>query len=97
MIVYSDSPNFNQLTYEPITSKLRWACGTAFSISSFLRGAAGYQLTSWKHSFLTNAFKAAFLTAEGIVKPYTCILCMLLGTVSSYDPLGVLIDLLTAS
>lgn len=76
---------------------MRWACGTVFSISAFLRGAAGYRLTSWKHSFLTDAFKAAFLTAEGIVKPYTCILCMLLGTVSSCDPLGDLIDLLTAS
>lgn len=73
------------------------AKGLQNSISSFLRGAAGYLLTSWRLSFLTEAFKAAFLTAEGMVKSYTCILCMLLGTVSSCDPLGDLIDLPTVS
>lgn len=61
MIVYGGGPNFNQLTYEPITSRFK---GPAESISSFLRGAAGYLLTSWRLSFPTEAFKAVFLTAD---------------------------------
>lgn len=63
------------------------------SLLSFLREL----LTSWRLSFLTQAFKAAFLTAEGMVKAYTLILCMLSGTVSFCDPLGDLIDLPTVS
>lgn len=63
------------------------------SISSFPRGAAGYLLTSWGLCFLTEAFQAVFLTAEGLVKSYTHTLCVLLGTVSFCDPLGDLIDL----
>lgn len=73
------------------------AQGLWTSISSFLRGTAGCLLTSWRLSFLTEAFKAVFLTAEGMVKSYTCILCMFLGTVPSCDPLGDLTDLPTVS